>query len=95
MGYEINVSKDGRHYFATAERSIGNDKKRRNEIYFKLKEFFPKSEGYRITVNMLSHTSESVAMVHERMTFGEEPVGEEYFDDELDPAGGYGLSSHI
>ena len=91
MGYEINVSKHGRHYFATAERSIGHDKKRRNEIYFKLKELFPKSEGYRITVDMVSHTSKSVAMVHERMTFGEE-----YFDDnELDPAGGYGLSSHI
>lgn len=51
MGYEINVAKDGIHYFATHERSIGHDKKKLEELYKKFLEMFPESEGYQININ--------------------------------------------
>ena len=49
MYYEINVSKKGRHIFATAERSITTyaDAKFMYELF---KEKFPESEGYKIDV---------------------------------------------
>ena len=50
--YEINVSKDGRHLFATHERSLGpGDKRKTREIYDKLVEAFPKNEGYEIIIS--------------------------------------------
>ena len=49
MGYEINVSKNGVHYFATADRSIGYDLKKCTEIYSRLMMVFPKNAGYKIT----------------------------------------------
>lgn len=49
MYYEINVSKDGKHLFATDKRSI--------EFYWELEKIyrifeqkFPEYEGYKITV---------------------------------------------
>ena len=49
MYYEINVCLNGKHFFATAERSITSEWKLR-EVYKVLKEKFPKEEGYEITV---------------------------------------------
>lgn len=49
MWYEINVSKNGKHFFATAERSITNGDKC-NEVLSILRFKFPKNEGYEITV---------------------------------------------
>jgi hypothetical protein len=49
MYYEINVSKDGRHFFATAERSL-TDKSKMKTVFDKLKESFTEEEGYRIDV---------------------------------------------
>lgn len=49
MYYEINVTLNGKHFFATAERSITN----RWDLNNKLKIFinkFPKEEGYEISV---------------------------------------------
>lgn len=49
MYYEINVTLNGKHFFATAERSITN----RGDLNNKLKIFidkFPKEEGYEISV---------------------------------------------
>lgn len=54
MGYEINIAKNGSHYFATAERSIGFDKNRCVEIYNDLKSKFPENEGYTISVTLWS-----------------------------------------
>lgn len=51
MGYEINVSKDGKHFFATHERSLGLSKSHTREVYDKLVEAFPKNEGYEISIN--------------------------------------------
>ena len=58
--YEINVSKDGKHFFATHERSFGLDKKRTREVYDKLVEAFPKNEGYLIEISIWQTTGESV-----------------------------------
>lgn len=49
MHYEINVSLNGKHFFATAERSISSEWKLK-EVYKILKEKFPENEGYKIDV---------------------------------------------
>ena len=49
MNYEINVSLNGRHYFATAERSIINlDDAREMLLHFK--ELFPADAGYKLSL---------------------------------------------
>lgn len=47
--YEINIAKNGHHFFATAERSITN-KWKLEEIFPVIKEKFPEEEGYGISV---------------------------------------------
>ncbi len=49
MWYEINVSKDGKHYFATDERSITTID-RAAEILARLKTAMPEEEGFKYTV---------------------------------------------
>lgn len=49
MGYEINVSLNGKHFFATHERSITNIWKLQ-ELLPIFMEKFPEAEGYKITV---------------------------------------------
>lgn len=51
MFYEINVAKDGKHFFATHERSITSEIKLK-EVYKTIKEKFPEEEGYNITVTL-------------------------------------------
>lgn len=49
MYYEINVSLNGKHFFATSERSITNPW----DLQEKLRVFiqkFPESEGYKLSV---------------------------------------------
>lgn len=53
MYYEINVSLNGKHFFATAERSISGEWKLK-EVYKVLKEKFPEEEGYKIDVTYWS-----------------------------------------
>jgi len=55
-GYEINVAKDGKHYFATHERSLTGTKEAENA----LKDFqkrFPEEEGFSITISYRPGTS--------------------------------------
>lgn len=49
MWYEINVARNGRHFFATDKRSIiwGYDLENLLSVF---REKFPESEGYKITV---------------------------------------------
>jgi len=57
MAYEINVSLNGTHYFATHDRSLQNhltDKVK--EIYEDFKQRFPESEGFKITVTRFEST---------------------------------------
>lgn len=49
MYFEINVSLNGRHLFATAERSI-TDIDTCHKVYELFKKKFPEIEGYRIEV---------------------------------------------
>lgn len=49
--YEINVSLNGKHLFATAERSITN-KSQMEEVYKLFEQKFPKSEGYILDVTL-------------------------------------------
>ena len=49
MSFEINISKNGKHYFATAERSLitlGEATK----VYNELKEFYPESQGFKLSM---------------------------------------------
>lgn len=48
--YEINVSLNGRHLFATHERSL-TDQRKMLECLKIFKEKFPESEGYSIHVS--------------------------------------------
>lgn len=47
--YEINVSKDGQHFFATHERSAVTLASVR-KLYKTIKDKFPESEGYAVSV---------------------------------------------
>ena len=51
MHYEINVSLNGKHLFATAERSI-TSKSQMEEVYELFQQKFPKSEGYTLDVTL-------------------------------------------
>lgn len=48
-GYEINVSLNGKHFFATALRSAPTERKA-EELYKVFEKKFPESEGYKIMV---------------------------------------------
>ncbi len=49
MYFEIVVSLNGKHLFATAEKSVVNTYQL-HKIYDIFKEKFPREEGYKITV---------------------------------------------
>lgn len=49
MYYEINISLNGEHFFATAERSIDHQSKLENVLPV-LRKKFPESQGYEISV---------------------------------------------
>lgn len=59
MYYEINVSLNGNHFFATAERSITN-KHTLEAVYKVFKEKFPESEGYKISVQRWEKVGKNV-----------------------------------
>lgn len=61
MYYEINVSKNGQHLFATAERSVTNNLKAK-EVYNLFKEKFPESEGYEISVTRWEKVGKPIDM---------------------------------
>lgn len=61
MYYEINISLNGQHFFATAERSITNLNKA-EKIYNLFKEKFPESEGYKIDITEWNKVGKSINM---------------------------------
>ena len=61
MYYEICISLNGIHLFATAERSI-TSKSKLKEVYEILKEKFPEKEGYKINVTKWRTAGEFVNM---------------------------------
>jgi hypothetical protein len=64
MYYEINVALKGKHFFATAERSITN-KWKLKEVYDILKEKFPQEEGYEISVTKYETVGKFINMEQE------------------------------
>lgn len=59
--YEINVSLNGQHFFATHERSIVNERKLK-EVYKVFEEKFPKAEGYEISVTYWTRSGKEIDM---------------------------------
>lgn len=59
MWYEINVSKGGRHYFATHKRSISTIEKA-TAIRDRLKLAMPEEEGFRYTITQWQTTGVEV-----------------------------------
>jgi len=61
MGYEINVSLNGKHFFATHERSLTNVWELQKVLKVFL-EKFPPEEGYKITVYKKEAWNKEVSM---------------------------------
>jgi len=59
MYYEINVSLNGKHFFATAERSVTVMYELKT-IYNIFKVKFPESEGYKITVTKWENSGRDI-----------------------------------
>lgn len=59
MYYEINVSLNGQHYFATADRSI-RTKEQAENIFNHFKILFPAVDGYRMRVTKWESTGKEV-----------------------------------
>lgn len=59
MFYEINIALNGRHFFATAERSI-TDRATLKKVYSVLSLKFPKDEGYEILVTQYIRVAEEI-----------------------------------
>jgi hypothetical protein len=68
MYYEINVSKNGRHFFATDKRSITN-KRALKEVYEVFKEKFPLEEGYDMLVSRIEIEGKFVDMEKEEQSW--------------------------
>jgi len=59
MNYEINISLNGSHFFATAERSITNTDDLKI-IYKELAEHFTEEKGYEMSVSRYTKVGHSV-----------------------------------
>ena len=59
MYYEINVAKNGKHVFATSERSIRNLNELK-KIYSLFLEKFPAFEGYELRVTKYEEVGHEV-----------------------------------
>ena len=64
MYYEINVSLNGRHFFATDKRSITTERALK-EVYEVFKEKFPQEDGYDILVSCTKTTGRYIDMKEE------------------------------
>lgn len=68
MYYEINVSLNGRHLFATDKRSI-TTKRALKEVYTVFKEKFPNEEGYELLVSYIETKGRYIDMEEEELTW--------------------------
>ena len=68
MYYEINISKNGKHFFATDKRSI-TTKRALKEVYEVFKEKFPIEEGYEILVSHVETKGIYIDMKEEERTW--------------------------
>ena len=70
MYYEINVSLNGKHFFATDKRSITN-KRALKEVYTVFKEKFPSEEGYDMLVSYVETKGKYIDMEQEELSWKE------------------------
>lgn len=66
MYYEINVSLNGKHLFATAERSITN-RNEMEEMYKLFQQKFPESEGYMLDITLCEKRGTPIIWHNERV----------------------------
>lgn len=59
MHYEINVTLNGAHHFATHERSA-TDEKKAARLFQDLRQRFPEAQGYQVTASMQHTTGRNV-----------------------------------
>ena len=59
MSYEINISKNGKHHFATAERSL-TSLGAATKLYNELKEFYPESQGFSLSLTKWETTGNEI-----------------------------------
>jgi len=59
MNYEINVAKDGYHYFATADRSLTSQDEA-IKAFEHFKKLFPAEDGYHLQLSEIRHTSKQI-----------------------------------
>lgn len=66
MYYEINVALNGKHFFATAERSITNpwDLKEKLKVFINK---FPESEGYKISITKWEKVGEELKIDYDNI----------------------------
>ena len=64
MYYEINVSLNGKHLFATHKRSVTSESKLK-EVYNIFKDKFSKEDGFEITVTYYEEKGYKVNMESE------------------------------
>lgn len=64
MYYEINVALNGKHLFATAERSITTSWDA-EKVYKLFKEKFPENEGYEISITYWENVGKFIDMERE------------------------------
>ncbi len=70
MGYEINVSQSGRHYFATAPRSLeGVSDATAMQMFADMLKRFPESEGFAIELTHAQSMTYTVATTQAPMGF--------------------------
>lgn len=53
MHFDINVSKDGTHFFATSSRSV-QDRRKLAQVLPAIREAFTAADGYRVTVSWVT-----------------------------------------
>jgi recombinational DNA repair protein (RecF pathway) len=58
--YEINVSKDGEHYFATDERSLRGTLEEAQTMARHFQKVFPKEEGYLVQLAYCMETQRTI-----------------------------------
>lgn len=61
MYYEINVALNGRHFFATHDRSL-NTWNKAMEVWNVFVKKFPRSEGYEVTMTEKKVTGQKIDM---------------------------------
>jgi hypothetical protein len=55
--WEINISKNGEHYFATAPRSLVDEDKAKR-VHLDLKSKYPETEGYNVEIMLWSQVAQ-------------------------------------